>query len=111
AKAQRESTVSTFIIFLCVFALEPMVQNACAGFGRGVNNAMHSSRRWLVQLLIVCALSLGFSFSAHCEDNVIHLLNGHDLSNFYSFTKQSGPNDTNHVFTLTNGILHVSGQE
>jgi len=42
---------------------------------------------------------------------VIHLLRGNDRSGFYSFLTDFGvDNDPDHVFTLTNGVLRISGQ-
>ena len=43
--------------------------------------------------------------------NVIHLLQGNDRTPFYSFLKDLGVNkDPDNVFTLTNGVLHITGQ-
>lgn len=39
------------------------------------------------------------------------LFNGRDLTNFYHFTRESKLEDPNHVFTVNNGILRISGQE
>jgi hypothetical protein len=42
---------------------------------------------------------------------VVHLLNGKDLNEFYPFLKGLGANnDPDHVFTMTNGFLRISGQ-
>jgi len=42
----------------------------------------------------------------------IVLFNGKDLSNFDTFLKTEGLNaDPNHVFTVENGVVHVSGKE
>src|SRR2546421_3307696 len=64
-------------------------------------------------LLTVIASSLGFDayrVSAQ-EPAVIHLLSGNARSNFYSFLKDFGAEkDPDHVFTLTNGVLRISGQ-
>ena len=49
--------------------------------------------------------------SAAEGSRVIHLLNGHDLNAFYSFLQGFGVDkDPDHVFTLTNGMLRISGQ-
>ena len=40
----------------------------------------------------------------------IVLFNGHDLSTFDTFIRGEGLNsDTNHIFTVENGLIHVSG--
>ncbi len=52
----------------------------------------------------------GISF-AKDSPQVIHLLRGNDLSPFYSFLKEFGAdNDPDKVFTLSNGVLRISGQ-
>jgi hypothetical protein len=46
------------------------------------------------------------------DTSVVHILNGKDLGPFYSFLKGQGTNsDPNKVFTMTNGILRISGQD
>ncbi len=37
--------------------------------------------------------------------------NGHDLTGFYVFTKPHGYSDPNAVFTVQDGMIHVSGQD
>lgn len=37
--------------------------------------------------------------------------NGTDLTGFYTFTKTSGYADPNRVFTVQDGVIHVSGEE
>src|SRR4051812_3921426 len=55
-------------------------------------------------------------FVSGCATNggggkVAHLLNHKDLNNFYSYLKDFGrEKDPDHVFTLTNGVLRISGQ-
>jgi neutral ceramidase len=39
------------------------------------------------------------------------LFNGRDLTNFYHYTRESKLEDPNKVFTVSNGILRISGQE
>lgn len=57
--------------------------------------------------LVACLLCL----QATAQQAPIHLLSGSDLSPFYSFLKDSGVDkDSDHVFTLTNGLLRISGQ-
>jgi hypothetical protein len=42
----------------------------------------------------------------------IHLFNGKDLSGWYTFLKGKGKNiDPNRVFTVQNGLIHISGEE
>src|SRR5437763_16472017 len=54
------------------------------------------------------ALFLALITQAH---EPIHLLSGSDLSPFYSFLRDFGADkDPDHVFTLTNGVLHITGQ-
>ncbi|MDR1925548.1 MAG: DUF1080 domain-containing protein [Planctomycetaceae bacterium] len=43
---------------------------------------------------------------------VIHLFNGKDLDGWYTFLQSCGKgNDPNKVFTVENGVIHVSGSE
>jgi hypothetical protein len=45
------------------------------------------------------------------EGTPIHLLRGDNLGPFYSFLTGLGVDkDPDHVFTMTNGVLHISGQ-
>src|SRR5438045_1754296 len=45
------------------------------------------------------------------ETRVVHLFNGKDLNGFYPYLKEFGAdNDPDHVFTVTNGLLRISGQ-
>jgi hypothetical protein len=37
--------------------------------------------------------------------------NGKDLTGFYTYTKDNHYADPNHVFTVQDGVLHISGQE
>lgn len=49
--------------------------------------------------------------AAETNQNVIHLLQGNDRTPFYSFLKDFGVDkDPDNVFTLTNGVLHITGQ-
>ena len=46
------------------------------------------------------------------HDKAVVLFDGKDLSNFDSFLKTKGLNsDPDHVFTLENGVIHISGSE
>jgi len=52
-----------------------------------------------------------FAFQAAAEPEPIHLLGGSDVSAFYSFLRDFGVDkDPDHVFTITNGVLRISGQ-
>ncbi|HSU54032.1 MAG TPA: DUF1080 domain-containing protein [Candidatus Dormibacteraeota bacterium] len=45
------------------------------------------------------------------DSHVVHLLQGNDLGPFYSYLKDFGSEkDPDHVFTMTNGVLHITGQ-
>ena len=49
--------------------------------------------------------------AAEPKEQVIHLLQGNDRTPFYSFLKDFGVDkDPDNVFSLTNGVLHISGQ-
>jgi hypothetical protein len=49
--------------------------------------------------------------AAEPKEQVIHLLQGNDRTPFYSFLKDFGVDkDPDNVFTLTNGVLHITGQ-
>ena len=49
--------------------------------------------------------------AAETNSAVIHLLQGNDRTPFYSFLQDFGVDkDPDNVFTLTNGVLHISGQ-
>ncbi len=44
--------------------------------------------------------------------STIHLFNGRDLGGWYTFLKGKGKNtDPNQVFTVQNGLIHISGEE
>src|SRR5215212_5827153 len=65
---------------------------------------------------LLCLLtSLLCLFGSGCantkpDPRVIHLLAGNDLTPFYSFLKDFGNSDPDSVFTITNGVLRISGQ-
>lgn|ERR1051325_5387545 len=62
-------------------------------------------------LLAGLALALASCVSAEKDARVIHLLQGEDRSGFYTFLKGFGVDkDPDQVFTLTNGVLRISGQ-
>lgn len=41
----------------------------------------------------------------------IQLFNGRDLSGFYTWLRTNKYKDPNHVFSVANGVLHISGEE
>jgi hypothetical protein len=61
-----------------------------------------------VGCMVICLMT--FAASAG-EEKVIHLINGKDLSPFYSYTTNFGvDNDPDHVFTVQDGLVRISGQ-
>ncbi len=59
--------------------------------------------------LLPLAVMLAFS---GCATRSVHLFNGKDLTNFYTFLKDKGKNnDPGGVFNVQKGVLHVSGAE
>ncbi len=76
--------------------------------------------RFCVMASLSIALACASSVRAHAADQpaipphcpAVVLFNGHDLSNFDTFLKTRGLNsDPYHVFTVENGIVHVSGKD
>ena len=72
---------------------------------------------WSVRALLALYLpgamliAVNPSNAAEPKEQVIHLLQGNDRTPFYSFLKDFGVDkDPDNVFTLTNGILHITGQ-
>jgi hypothetical protein len=64
----------------------------------------------LLSLLLVLGLATS-CVSTGGKGQVIHLLQGSDLGPFYSFLEGAGvDHDPDQVFTMANGILHISGQ-
>src|SRR5690242_8888369 len=46
------------------------------------------------------------------KDNHVALFNGKDLTNFYTWLKNQGKNnDPEKVFTVHDGMIHISGRE
>ena len=48
------------------------------------------------------------AISAH--SHVTQLFNGNDLSGFYTWLKESGRKDPNNVFSVKDGMIHISGE-
>src|ERR1044071_4742444 len=70
-------------------------------------------RRFLFVFPILATMLIAAKQSGAAEpkEQVIHLLQGNDRTPFYSFLKDFGVNkDPDNVFTVTNGVLHISGQ-
>jgi hypothetical protein len=62
-------------------------------------------------LLLAVGLLLAGCSTTPAPHEPIHLLSGNDLSHFYTFLKESGKdNDPDHVFTMTNEVLRISGE-
>jgi hypothetical protein len=65
-------------------------------------------------LLGVCFLSLNLlcgCASSSKTYRVVHVFNGKNLNGFYTYLRDFGPdNDPDHVFTVTNHMIHISGQ-
>jgi len=68
--------------------------------------------RTLALLLSLVLVLVGTScVSANRPGKVTHLLQGNDLTPFYSYLQGLGRDtDPDGVFTITNGVLHISGQ-
>src|SRR5215831_3716060 len=62
-------------------------------------------------LLMFLVIAPAISRGAETNRAVIHLLQSNDRTPFYSFLKDFGVDkDPDNVFTLTNGVLHITGQ-
>jgi hypothetical protein len=61
--------------------------------------------------IAVCSLSFVSCATEKQNEKVVHLIQGNDRSPFYTFLKDIGRDtDTDNVFTLTNGVLRISGE-
>jgi hypothetical protein len=68
-------------------------------------------RRLSLAITFASVVLLNSCCTTNDKTEVVHLLNGRDLSPFYTFLKGFGTNnDPDNVFTMTNGILRASGQ-
>ncbi len=72
----------------------------------------------MTKILLLFAISAGGALAGHAGLHArdlgprIMLFNGKNLDGFYTFLKSKGKNnDPDHVFTVENGIVHVSGKE
>ncbi len=64
-------------------------------------------KRFVATVLVTCGLSIGCA-----AQRPVSLFNGRDLSGFYTFLETKGVNqDPDKVFTVENGLIHVSGKE
>src|SRR5690349_16712692 len=62
-------------------------------------------------LLLLLLLTLAARAPAQSDPQPIHLLSGNDLTPFYPFlTNSTTGSDPDHVFTMSNGVLRISGQ-
>jgi hypothetical protein len=68
------------------------------------------TRASLGLLILIVAFAAALP-AAEKEEKAIVLFNGRDLTNFYTFLQGQGKNnDPDKVFTVTDGILRISGQ-
>ena len=68
-------------------------------------------RRVLSCLLAACSLALVSCATEKQNGKVVHLIQSNDRSPFYTFLKDIGRDtDSDNVFTLTNGVLRISGE-
>lgn len=65
--------------------------------------------RWLLPLLLPAVLAFGAEPIRPAKK--LRLFNGKDLTNFYVFLKDSKREDPRKVFTVQNGLIHISGEE
>ncbi len=90
-------------------------------FSCWVNSAQHNGWRValtkLLSILVVygCALSASHPCCAQSSDPIVvsqpqSLFNGRDLSEFTTWLKDSGIQDPNRVFRVTDGMVQVTGQ-
>ncbi|MGE3806940.1 MAG: DUF1080 domain-containing protein [Gemmataceae bacterium] len=73
------------------------------------------SRTSLLAMLLI-ALALGFCNLVAADDPIkpketIKLFNGKDFTGLYTFLKKTGKEDPNKVFTVADGMIHVSGAD
>ena len=67
-------------------------------------------KKYFTHNFITCLLI--FSYSHAVAQDFKPLFNGKDLGGWYSFLKNKGKNnDSNRVFTVNNGLLHITGQD
>ncbi|WP_321476758.1 DUF1080 domain-containing protein [uncultured Paludibaculum sp.] len=64
-----------------------------------------------IALLLMLVASLATASDAVKPEKKIKLFNGKDLTNFYVFLKDSHREDPKKVFTVANGMIHISGAE
>jgi hypothetical protein len=65
--------------------------------------------RWLLPLLLPALLAFGAEPIRPARK--IRLFNGKDLTHFYVFLKENKREDPRQVFTVQNGLIHISGEE
>ncbi len=66
----------------------------------------------LVVMFIALTLTPGCRTNRNPDAGVIHLLSGDDLSGYYAFLDAyGGQHDPNCVFSMSNGVLRISGQD
>lgn len=63
-------------------------------------------------LLIAGKTESAFAQAASGQQPAVHLFNGKNLDGWYTFIKDRGrDNDPKKVFTVENGVIHISGEE
>lgn len=67
----------------------------------------------LKSLAIVCLIIIGGETTAQSKrSKTVQLFNGKNLDNWYKFVEKRGrDNDVKNVFSVENGLIHVSGEE
>ena len=74
------------------------------------------SARSLSIAALFTAFSLGATLGAEKDDQpitpteVIRPFNGKDLSGFYTWLKESGRDDPKNIFSVEDGMIHISGE-
>jgi hypothetical protein len=63
----------------------------------------------VLSLILGVAETRGADEARSPKDNVIHLFNGKDLTGLYTWLKDAKRDDPDNVFTVHDGMIHVSG--
>lgn len=64
---------------------------------------------WIVVLLLSLTLAYGKDAEAIIPENVVQLFNGRNLNGLYTWLEDSKYEDPRKVFTVEDGVLHISG--
>ena len=84
--------------------------------GKGVRKIMKRVIRWTlvscIMVIGVVGLVRGAGLAAAPKSGAVQLFNGQDLTGFDTFLQKKGKNnDPDKVFTVNDGVIHVSGKE